>query len=129
MFICGLRAIYSVWRNQLVSFRGYLSEWGAVSVGCSRAPLLFSIYVDDLRTVVKHSQMNMYADDTKLHLNGHDLLSVQHGFQCNLDAIQAWLCVNRLQLDASKLVVMLIDTRKKISHGNVTVHISGQAIT
>ena len=97
-----------------------MSEWGAVSVGVLQGsilgPLLFSIYVNDLPTVVKHSQMNMYADDTELHLSGHDLLSVQHGFQCNLDAIQAWLCVNRLQLDASKLVVMLIDTRKKISH-------------
>ena len=71
----------------------------------------------------------MYADDTELHLSGHDLLSVQHGFQCNLDAIQAWLCVNRFQLDASKSVVMLIDTRKKISHRNVTVHISGQVLT
>ena len=96
--------------------------------GCSRAhailgPLLFFIYVNDLpHAVVKQSQMNMYADDTELHLNGHDLLSVQHGFQCNLDTIQAWLCVNRFQ---SKSVVMLIDARKKISHRNVTVHISG----
>ena len=50
--------------------------------------------MNDLPTVVRHSQMNMYADDTELHLSGHDLLSVQHGFQCDLDAIQTWLCVN-----------------------------------
>ena len=46
--------------------------------------------------------MNMYAVDTELHLNGHDLLSVQHGFQCDLYAIQAWLCVSQLQLNVSK---------------------------
>ena len=135
MLICGLRAIHSVWRNQLVivfedtCLNGVQFLWGG-----GGAPglmqfwvhyfFLFS-YVNDLRTVVKQSQMNMYADDTELHLNGHDLLSVQHGFQCNLDTIQAWLCVNRFQLDASKSVVMLIDARKKISHPNVTVHISG----
>ena len=89
-------------RWQHVSFQGCLSEWGAVSVGVPQGsilgPLLFSIYVNDLPTVVKHSQMNMYADDTELYLCGHDLLSVQHAFQCDLDAVQAWLCVNRLQL-------------------------------
>ena len=59
----------------------------------------FSIYVNDLPTVVKHSQMNMYADDTELHLCRHDLLSVLHAFQCDLDDVQAWLFVNRLQLN------------------------------
>ena len=73
--------------------------------------------------------MNMFADDTDLHLCGHDLLSVQHAFQCDLDAVQAWLCVNRLQLNVSKSAVMLIDTRQRITHRNVTVHIGGQALT
>ena len=50
------------------------------------------VYVNDLSTIVR-LQMNMYADDTKLHLSGHDLLSVQHDFQCDLDAIHAWRCV------------------------------------
>ena len=31
----------------------------------------------------------MHADDTEIHLSGHDLLSVQHDFHCDLDAIQA----------------------------------------
>ena len=83
-------------RPQHASFQGCSSEWGAVSVrvpqGSILGPLLFSIYVIDLSTVVR-LQMNMYADDTKLHLSGHDLLSVQHDFQCDLDAIHAWLCV------------------------------------
>ena len=62
--------------------------------------MLFSIYVNDLPTVVRHSQLNMFADDTELHLSGRDLSSVQQDFQCDLDAIyiyiyiQALLCVN-----------------------------------
>ena len=54
----------------------------------------FSIYVNDLSTVVGHSQINMYADDTELHLSGHDFLSLQWDFQSDLDAIHAWLCVH-----------------------------------
>ena len=93
-------------RQQRVSFQGHLSEWGVVSVGVPQGsilgPLLFSIYVNNLPTVVRHSQLNMFADDTELHLSGRDLSSVQQDFQCDLDAIQAWLCVNRLQLNVSK---------------------------
>ena len=60
---------------------------------------------------------------------GHDLLSVQHVVQSDVDAIQAWLCVNRLQLNVSKSAVMLISSRQKINHRNVTIHISGQTLT
>ena len=110
-----------------------MSEWGVVSVGVPQGsilgPLLFSIYVNDLPTVVRHSQLNMFADDTELHLSGRDLSSVQQVFQCDLDAIQAWLCVNRLQLNVSKSVVMLIGTRQRTNHRNVSVHINGQVLT
>ena len=120
-------------RQQRVSFQGHLSEWGVVSVGVPQGsilgPLLFSIYVNDLPTVVRHSQLNMFADDTELHLSGRDLSSVQQDFQCDLDAIQAWLCVNRLQLNVSKSVVILIGTRQRTNHRNVSVHISGQVLT
>ena len=54
-----------------------------------------------------------YIDDTGLYLGGHDLLSVQYDFQCDLDAIQAWLCVNLLQFNVcSQSVVLLIGTRQ-----------------
>ena len=110
-----------------------MSEWGAVSVGVLQGsilgPLLFSIFVNDLPTIVSHSQINLYTNDTELHHCGHNLSSVQHGFQCDLDAIYVWLCVNRLQLDVSKSVAMLIGTRQKINHHNVSFHISKQTLT
>ena len=64
----------------------------------------------------------MHVDDAEIHLSGHELLSMQHDFQCDLNAMQAWLCVNRLQLNVSKSTVMLIGTRQKINHCNMTVH-------
>ena len=55
-------------RQQHVSFQGCLSEWCTVSVGVPQGSifgsLLYSIYVNDLPTVVRHSQVNMCADDT-----------------------------------------------------------------
>ena len=51
-------------RQQFVSFQGCLCEWCTVSVGVPQGsifgPLLYSVYVNDLPTVVRHSQVNMY---------------------------------------------------------------------
>ena len=113
--MCFESCLFSRW--QYLSFHGCLSEWGAVSMRVIQDSipglLHFSIYVNYLSTVVKYSQ---YADDTELYLCGHDLLSIQYALQCDLDAIQAWLYVNLLQLNVSnyKSIVMLIGTRQRI---------------
>jgi len=44
----------------------------------------------------------MYADDTDLQQN------IQDNFQSDFNQIQCWLQANRLQLNISKSVVMLI---------------------
>ena len=65
-------------------------------------------------TVVRQFLMNMkkiYANNTELHLCGHDLLSVQHGFQ---DAIHTWLCVNRLQFNVCIKLFIPVQRHKLI---------------
>ena len=117
-----------------------MSEWGAVSVGVPQdlvlGPLLLSIATVYIIMWMIYLQLwstlkwiCTYADDTELHLSGHDLFFVQHDFQCGLDAIQIWFCANRLQLNVSKSVVMLIGTKQKTNHRNVSIHISGQVLT
>ena len=77
MLVLGLRAICVPGRQQSVRFNGSLSTWGSVGVGDPQGsmlgPLLFSIFVNDLLTVVDHVQINMYADNTELHYCGEDL--------------------------------------------------------
>ena len=67
-YLCG--------HQQAVKFDGCLSAWGSVRVsmpqGSMLGPLLFSIFVNDLSSVVDHAQINMYANDTELHCCGKD---------------------------------------------------------
>ena len=62
--------------------------------------LFLCIYMNNSPTVVRHDEY--YTDDTGLYLGGHDLLYVQHGFQWDLDFIQAWVCVSRLQFNVCR---------------------------
>ena len=89
------------------SQNGVLLEWGCATRSILR-PLLFSLLVNDLPNVAVHVCVNVYADDTELHCSGDDFHQVQDDFQSDLYRIQTWLQANRLQLNVSKSVVMLL---------------------
>ena len=89
---------------------------------------MFSIFVKNLPNVVTHAQINMYADDTELHCCGEDLLNVQCDLQLDLCKVQDWLQANRLQLNVSKSVIMLIGSWQKLWNRSVSVSINGRAL-
>ena len=57
---------------------------------------------------MEHSSINMYADDTELHCSGDKLQNVQNDLQSDLFQVQGWLQANRLQLNVTKSVIMLL---------------------
>ena len=68
-------------------------------------------YVNDLPTVMKHSQVNMYADGTELHLSGHDLFLCSMIFSVILMLSKfGFMSVN---FNVSRSVVMLIGTKQR----------------
>ena len=58
-------------RQKRVLFNGELSDWETISIGVPQGsilgPLLFALYINDLPTVIKHSLLDLYADDAELH--------------------------------------------------------------
>ena len=45
----------------------WLSVRSGVPQGSVLGPLLFLLYIDDLRSIVKHSKVKLYADDVTLY--------------------------------------------------------------
>ena len=120
-------------RQQRVSFRGELSEWGAVSIGVPQrsilGPLLFALYINDLPSVITHCYLDLYADDAELHCSHSDLCVVETCLQSDLDAVAAWLRSSRLCLNVGKSNCMLIGSRQRVANKSLHVSVGGNRLT
>ena len=108
------------------------SNWGMIHAGVLQGsilgPLLFSVFMNDLPSVVHSSQLNMYCDDMELHYSSGDLLSAQCGLQSDLNSVDFWLWTNQLCLSVGKSHVMLIGSGQKLRDSDLCINIRGRQL-
>ena len=128
--LCKKLELYGVQQRELSWFRSYLSnrkqfcrvngvdsnvaeiEVG-VPQGSCLGPLLFLIYINDLPQAVQDSSVTMYADDTSLCHQSHDLTQLNEAINSDLKKLETWLNGNKLSLNVAKTHSMLISTKQK----------------
>ena len=84
-----------------------------VPYGSCLGPLLFLIYIRDLPKDVQSSPVTMYADDTSLFHQFHDLNQLNEAINSDLIKLETWLKGNKLPLNVVKTHSMLISTKQK----------------
>lgn len=96
---------YLIGRTQKVRFKDQLSSdiivTSGVPQGSHLGPLLFVLYLNDLPTIVKSSNILMYADDVKLFTS----VKVEEDSIClqeDLNNLAEWCLVNGMSLNLSK---------------------------
>ena len=128
--LCNKLELYGVQQQELSWFRSYLSnrkqfyrvngvdsDVGDLEVGVPQGsclgPLLFLIYINDLPQAVQASSVTMYADDTSLCHQSHDLTRLNEAINSDLRKLETWLQGNKLSLNVAKTHSMLISTKQK----------------
>lgn len=125
-YLCG--------RSQYVDVRGVLSanlmvERG-VPQGSILGPLLFSLYVNDLPTIIRKCNVRMYADDIQLFIScANDSVS-----NCitelneDLDAVYQWAKINGLELNPRKSKCLMIRKGKRPIDCTSNILINGEPV-
>ena len=102
-------------RKQRVIVNGKTSDWvnvkSGVPEGALLAPLLFSLFINDLPEAISSSECIMYADDVKLYrqirsISDCDLL------QSDLNSLFKWSSDWHLKLNAQKCLTFTITLKK-----------------
>ena len=117
--LCKKLELYGVQQRELSWFKSYLSnrkqfcrvngvdsDIGEIEVGVPQGsclgPLLFLIYINDLPEAVQGASVTMYADDTTLSHQSHDLTQLNEAINSDLSKLETWLQGNKLSLNVAK---------------------------
>ena len=108
-------------RHTLHNFR---RQSVGVPQGSVLGPMLFMLYINDLPRVVSNSSVSLYADDTLVYATNPSLECLQSLLQKDLDEISKWMLSNRLSLNLTKTVSMLIGVPQKIKDRSLNLSIA-----
>ena len=86
--------------------------------GSSLGPLLFSIYINDLPSIMENNESSLYADDTNLSTSDEMLSNVQQILNKDLKTLGNWLQVNKLSANLVKTEYMIIASAHKLKSVN-----------
>ena len=103
-------------REQFVYINGYESPKEKVTCGVPQGstlgPLLFLLYINDLRFTLKHSGASHFADDTAIICQSRNKNKLEINLNNDLSCLSEWLNANRLSLNVDKTKLLIFRSKK-----------------
>ena len=104
-------------RHQYVSINGFDSSQLEIKCGVPQGstlgPLLFLLYINDLRYSLKKSIASHFADDTSITFSSKKLKTLETILNTDLKAISDWLKANRLSLNVDKSKLLIFHSKQR----------------
>ena len=86
--------------------------------GSSLGPLLFSIYINDLPSILENSESILYADNTNLSTSDEILSNAQQKLNKDLKTLGNWPHVNKFSANLVKTEYMITASVHKLKTVN-----------
>ena len=121
-------------RKQFVSINGFDSEVQNVTCGVpqgsSLGPLLFLLYINDLRLCLSDTGCGHFADDTFIVFNSKKPKTIESVINYELKKVTKWLRLNKLSLNAAKTeVIFFRSKRHPLDYNKISIKMNGLKIT
>ena len=84
-----------------------------VPQGSILGPLLFTIFMNDLPSVIENCNVNLYTDDTTIYFSSKDPQEVQDVLEAELGAVAHWIKRNHLKMNVSNTQLMVLSRRRR----------------
>ena len=121
----GIRGTMLKWIEHYLSNRKQFVEYNCVKSdnenitcgvpqGSILGPLFFLLYINDLPNVSKLLSTIMFADDTNMFLEHHDIKYLESVINIEIVKIVEWLNVNKLSLNVKKTHAILFTKHRNI---------------
>ena len=105
--------------KQCCKVNGQLSDLELIKTGVPQGsclgPLLFINYGNDLHFSLRHSDVNMYADDTSLSFSSKFIPLINECVNEDLGYLKSWLNGNKLFLNVTKTQSLVIGGSKRLN--------------
>ena len=72
---------------------------GGIPQGSELGPLLFLVYVNEMHSLVEHSRLLQFADDTTVVCSGENHDVVRQKLNSHLQRIQTWITHSKMRLN------------------------------
>ena len=107
-------------RTQKVVVGAHMSDKQDVTSGVPQGsilgPLLFIIFINDLSLYTELCNIDLYADDTNLHVSDKDLNNIESKLNTDIQNIESWSKSNNMVIHPNKCKSILIKSKLKKIH-------------
>lgn len=117
----GLIRSYLTLRSQVVEANGQLSDTVGITSGVPQGsvlgPLLFSLFINDLPSILRHCSIHMFADDVQIYIcsTNHSKSQLAQLVNADLSRVLSWSNNNLLPINSSKTKIMFISRSRNTS--------------
>ena len=84
--------------------------------------------MNDLPTVVAHSHINLFADDTEVHASSNTIQEVKILLQQDVNSVVEWFKKNKLIVNLIKCCCMIISTNRNLVGKDLDIFIDGEKL-
>ena len=77
-------------------------------------PLLFLLFINDMRPICEYSSHKLYADDTVFYTINQNELTAHQNIQSDLCTLSEWCTYNKLCTNIKKTKAMLFSTKNML---------------